>query len=77
MMIFGPGFGAMELIIILVIILILFGPRKLPQIGRAIGESLRELRSSTKEKDEETSAEGSENMKAEAQSDTGKEKEKK
>ncbi len=40
--------GIPGLIIILVIALILFGPAKLPQLGRAIGETLREFRNSTK-----------------------------
>jgi sec-independent protein translocase protein TatA len=33
-----------ELIIILVIVLLLFGGKKLPELSRSIGESLRELR---------------------------------
>ncbi|WP_438326394.1 twin-arginine translocase TatA/TatE family subunit [Staphylococcus pseudintermedius] len=36
------------LIIISVIALILFGPKKLPQFGRAIGSTLREFKSATK-----------------------------
>ncbi|MGK7378810.1 twin-arginine translocase TatA/TatE family subunit [Planococcus sp. 1R117A] len=40
--------GATEWIIILVIALLLFGPAKLPQLGRAVGETLREFKNSTK-----------------------------
>jgi sec-independent protein translocase protein TatA len=36
--------GAPELIIILAILLLLFGGKKLPQLSRALGESMRELR---------------------------------
>lgn len=36
-----------HLIIILVIVLIIFGPRKLPEIGSAVGKSIREFRKST------------------------------
>jgi len=38
------GLGAPELIIILVILLLLFGGAKLPQLSRSIGQSLKELR---------------------------------
>lgn len=45
---FGPV-GGPELILILVLALLLFGPRKLPQIGRTIGKALAEFRSVTNE----------------------------
>lgn len=41
--------GVPGLIIILVIILILFGPRKLPEIGAAVGKTLAEFKKSTRE----------------------------
>ncbi|EKN68111.1 twin arginine-targeting protein translocase, TatA/E family [Schinkia azotoformans MEV2011] len=41
--------GVPGLILILAIALIIFGPSKLPQLGKAIGETLREFKSSTKE----------------------------
>ncbi|WP_419879479.1 twin-arginine translocase TatA/TatE family subunit [Brevibacillus centrosporus] len=41
--------GIPGLILILVIALVMFGPSKLPQIGRAIGDSIREFKKSTKE----------------------------
>lgn len=43
-----PNIGVPGLIVILVIALIIFGPKKLPQLGRAVGETLREFKSSTK-----------------------------
>jgi len=43
-----PNIGIPGLILILVLALILFGPSKLPQLGRAIGDTLREFRNSTK-----------------------------
>lgn len=36
--------GTPELLIILAIILLLFGGRKLPQLSRSLGQSMRELR---------------------------------
>lgn len=42
-----PGLGLPELIIILVIVLVIFGPRKLPEIGKALGSTIRELRKSS------------------------------
>ena len=41
--------GVPGLIIILVIILILFGPRKLPEIGSAVGKTLAEFKKSAKD----------------------------
>ena len=38
------GIGAGEFIVILIVGLIVFGPSKLPEIGRAIGKGLREFR---------------------------------
>ena len=43
------GLGIPELILILIIGLVLFGPGKLPDVGRAVGLSIREFRSATKE----------------------------
>jgi len=40
------GIGAPELIIVLVIVLIIFGPKKLPQLGRSLGGGLREFKNS-------------------------------
>ncbi|HET8709141.1 MAG TPA: twin-arginine translocase TatA/TatE family subunit [Candidatus Saccharimonadales bacterium] len=37
-------FGAPELLIILAIVLLLFGGKKLPQLSKSVGESMRELR---------------------------------
>lgn len=40
--------GIPGLIIVLVLALIIFGPKKLPELGRAVGQSLKEFKSSTK-----------------------------
>jgi sec-independent protein translocase protein TatA len=41
--------GIPGLIIILVLALIIFGPSKLPELGRAVGTTLKEFKKSTKE----------------------------
>lgn len=41
--------GVPGLIIILVVALIIFGPKKLPELGRAVGTTLKEFKKSTRE----------------------------
>ena len=41
------GIGVPELILILIIGLVVFGPGKLPEIGRAVGKSIREFKTAT------------------------------
>jgi sec-independent protein translocase protein TatA len=45
--------GTTELILILAIVLLIFGVGKLPQLGRGLGQSIREFRSSLSGEDEE------------------------
>ena len=50
------GLGATELIVILVIALVIFGPGKLPELGGALGRGIRDFRKSVEgieDKDEE------------------------
>lgn len=49
-----PGFQ--ELLIILLIILVIFGASKLPQLGRGLGEGIRNFKKGLKNDDEDTPA---------------------
>ena len=49
--------GAPELILILVIVLILFGPGKLPEVGRSLGKALSEFKKAKKDFENELNAE--------------------
>jgi sec-independent protein translocase protein TatA len=41
-----PNIGPMELIVVLVIALMVLGPKKLPEVGRSVGRGIREFKSS-------------------------------
>ena len=41
-----PGIGVPELIIVLVILLIIFGPKRLPGLGRSLGSGMKEFKDS-------------------------------
>lgn len=41
--------GAQELLLILALALIIFGPRKLPELGRSLGQGIREFRKAASE----------------------------
>ena len=45
------GIGSTELIILLVILLLLFGSNKLPQLGAGIGQGIRNFKKAIKEPD--------------------------
>jgi sec-independent protein translocase protein TatA len=69
------GIGFPELMVILVIIMIIFGAGKLPEIGSAFGRSIKNFKSSMKEAeaeelDEESSSESTEGETAESSEST-------
>jgi sec-independent protein translocase protein TatA len=52
--------GPFELIIVLVIVIIIFGVGRLPEIGGAVGKAIREFRQATAPEDEEKVADAPE-----------------
>ncbi len=46
------GLGMQELIIILIIVLVLFGASRLPEIGKGIGQAIRNFKKATSEPEE-------------------------
>lgn len=51
-----PNIGPLEIIIVLVVVLLIFGPKRLPDLGRSLGGGMREFKDSvtgkTKDHDE-------------------------
>ena len=47
-----PNIGPMELIIVLVIVLLIFGPKRLPGLGKQLGTGMREFKDSISGKDD-------------------------
>ena len=41
-----PGIGPLEIVVVLVIALLVFGPKRLPEMGRSVGKGLREFKDS-------------------------------
>lgn len=47
-----PNVGPMELVIVLVVALIVLGPKRLPEVGRSLGNGLREFKDSLSSSDQ-------------------------
>lgn len=54
---FIPGLGTTELLIILAVVLLLFGPKRLPQLGKSLGKTMKAIRDGVDGKDEEAEEE--------------------
>ena len=48
-----PNIGLPEIIIVLVIALVIFGPKRLPELGRSLGNGMREFKDSISGKSDE------------------------
>jgi sec-independent protein translocase protein TatA len=46
-----PNIGPLEIIIVLVVVLLIFGPKRLPDLGRSLGSGMREFKDSVTGKD--------------------------
>lgn len=51
-----PHLGTTELIVILVIVILIFGVNKIPQLGKGLGEGIRNFKSSLKAGQEDPQA---------------------
>lgn len=49
------GLGTQELLVILVIALIIFGPKKIPELARSLGKGINEFRRASREVEKEIS----------------------
>jgi sec-independent protein translocase protein TatA len=47
------GIGVTELVILLVALLVIFGPKRLPEMGRSLGKGMREFKDSVSGKDDD------------------------
>jgi sec-independent protein translocase protein TatA len=57
-----PNIGAPEIAIILVIVLLIFGPKRLPDLGRSLGRGMREFKDSVTGKDDDKAIEPGETV---------------
>jgi sec-independent protein translocase protein TatA len=48
-----PNIGPLEIVVVLIIVLIVFGPKRLPEMGRSLGKGIREFKNSVTGNDEE------------------------
>jgi sec-independent protein translocase protein TatA len=48
-----PNIGPVEIIIVLVIVLLIFGPKRLPDLGRSLGRGMREFKDSVTGNDDD------------------------
>lgn len=55
-----PNLGVQELLVIFLIVLVIFGARKLPQLGSGLGEGIRNFRKSLKSGDDQADDNSSE-----------------
>ena len=52
-----PNVGPWEIILVLIVALLVFGPKRLPEMGKSVGRSMREFKDSLGGKDDDDPAE--------------------
>ena len=50
------GIGIWEILILLLVVLLVFGPKRLPEMGRSLGKGMREFKESISGKDDDDEA---------------------
>jgi len=56
------GFGSQELLIILALVIVLFGAKRIPQLGGSLGKGIRNFKSGLNSQDKEDSSEDPEQL---------------
>lgn len=57
-----PNVGPLELIVVLIIALIVLGPKRLPEVGRSVGKGMREFKDAISGENEEEPREARETL---------------
>ena len=52
-----PNIGPLEIIVVLIIALVVLGPRRLPEFGRSVGKGMREFKGALTGREEENRSE--------------------
>ncbi len=67
---FLRGIGPLEIFLILVVVMIIFGVGKLPSVGKGMGQAIKEFRTSVKDKDKDEDQLESSETKTEAKAES-------
>ena len=65
-----PNIGPLEIAIVLVIALVIFGPKRLPELGKSVGDGFREFKGSISGENDERKEQEAKRVEVEASADT-------
>ena len=57
-----PNIGPLEIAVVLIVVLLIFGPKRLPDLGRSMGRGMREFKDSVTGKDDDKAIEQAETV---------------